>query len=375
MEELVEYKEIFMRRPSENYNKYRCLIIECENYKRGFNLEGSIDEDLYNLNNIVRDIVKKDKYYNNFKIIDYRNGYDIVLIYRENLLEINDVKEEDYINSLKRNIERKINTNVYIYKGKEIDDSRDIITAYNSAVIQRVLDEVSKIKNINEMNDKLTDSYSLGKAYIREIINGIQEYNQNKIIENIDLLYYSFKINLTDLEVIKMEFNYLIYKTIILLKDLNLEHSNNIIKFITYDLNEILIRRGSYKYLKGFLLELSKYIKEAKESLSLDVLTCVVNEINDNYMNKISLKTLGKKYFINSAYLGQLFMKKYNKNFKDYLNEVRIEKAVELLCNSDNKVYEISELVGYSNTDYFIKKFMEIKGTTPLRYKVDIAKL
>ena len=114
--------------------------------------------------------------------------------------------------------------------------------------------------------------------------------------------------------------------------------------------------------------------REVKEFGSYDVLAYIVNEINDNYMNKISLKYLGKKYFINSAYLGQLFLKKYNKNFKDYLNEVRIEKAVELLYNTDRKVYEISELVGYSNTDYFIKKFKEVKGRTPLMYKVEIFK-
>ncbi len=116
------------------------------------------------------------------------------------------------------------------------------------------------------------------------------------------------------------------------------------------------------------------FMREVKEFGSYDVLAYIVNEINDNYMNKISLKYLGKKYFINSAYLGQLFLKKYNKNFKDYLNEVRIEKAVELLYNTDRKIYEISELVGYSNTDYFIKKFKEVKGRTPLMYKVETLK-
>ena len=73
---------------------------------------------------------------------------------------------------------------------------------------------------------------------------------------------------------------------------------------------------------------------------------------------------------INSAYLGKLFQKKYNKTFKDYLSEIRIEKSIELLRNTDKKVYEISTSVGYSNSDYFIKKFMEIKGTTPFQYKM-----
>ena len=156
------------------------------------------------------------------------------------------------------------------------------------------------------------------RTYIKKIIDGIQEENYKKIKENVDLLYFSFKINSASQEVKNIEFNYLIYKIIIIFKELDLEYSNH-------------------------------------------------NTIKS--MKSLSLKYLGKKYFINSAYLGQLFQRKYNKTFKDYLNEIRIEKSIELLRDTDKKVYEISEIVGYSNTDYFIKKFVEIKGTTPFQYK------
>lgn len=208
------------------------------------------------------------------------------------------------------------------------------------------------------------------RTYIKKIIDGIQEENYKKIKENVDLLYFSFKINSASQEVKNIEFNYLIYKIIIIFKELDLEYSNqNTIKFIIFDLHENLINKGSSKYLKGFLCELANYIKLFKEDNSCNILSYVINEINNNYMKSLSLKYLGKKYFINSAYLGQLFQRKYNKTFKDYLNEIRIEKSIELLRDTDKKVYEISEIVGYSNTDYFIKKFVEIKGTTPFQYK------
>ena len=54
---------------------------------------------------------------------------------------------------------------------------------------------------------------------------------------------------------------------------------------------------------------------------------------------------------------------------KDYLNCVRIEKAKELLLNSNEKVYKISELVGYNNVDYFINKFTKVVGTTPSKFR------
>ena len=86
-------------------------------------------------------------------------------------------------------------------------------------------------------------------------------------------------------------------------------------------------------------------------------------------MKKLSLKYLSEKYYVNSAYLGQIFKKQYNISFKDYLNAYRIERAAELLKRSDEKIYKIAEKVGYSNTDYFISKFVQLKEKTPLQYR------
>ncbi|MBS4957934.1 MAG: helix-turn-helix transcriptional regulator [Clostridium sp.] len=369
MEELVGYKESFMGNTLGKKLKFRCLIIEFEVY----NIEdASLNKKKLmecNLNNIISDIVNEDEYYISFKLIEQKSGYDISFVYNKKIMEMNGENEEDYINFLKESIEQKINHKVHIYIGKEVNNNRDIILSYKSAEILRLLVNSSDLNYYdNIVNENY--SYKLGKIYIDELIEQVQENNEEKIIENIDLLYDSFKTNSVSLEFIKMDFNYLTYRIIMLIKDLDLECNNNkIIEFITYDLHENLMRRGSNRYLKGFLLELSGYLKKIKENISDNVLNYVIKEVAENYMDKLSLKSISEKYYINSAYLGQLFLKKYNKSFKDYLNEFRIEKAVYLLLNTNKKVYEIATMVGYSNTDYFIKRFMEVKGMTPLRYK------
>ena len=45
-----------------------------------------------------------------------------------------------------------------------------------------------------------------------------------------------------------------------------------------------------------------------------------------------------------------------------------------MLLRSDDKVYVIAEAVGFNNTDYFISKFVQIKGTTPLQYRKKLLK-
>lgn len=120
--------------------------------------------------------------------------------------------------------------------------------------------------------------------------------------------------------------------------------------------------------LTSYLSALDIKASEGGEG-DVELLSRIEDEIQKNYRENLSLKELSDKYFINSAYLGQLFKKKYGIYFKDYLNCVRIDKAKELLLNSNEKVYKISELVGYNNVDYFINKFTKVVGTTPSKFR------
>lgn len=52
-----------------------------------------------------------------------------------------------------------------------------------------------------------------------------------------------------------------------------------------------------------------------------------------------------------------------------FLDEVRMEKAVEILRHSNLMVYEVAELVGYSNVDYFYKKFKQYHQVSPNEFR------
>lgn len=83
----------------------------------------------------------------------------------------------------------------------------------------------------------------------------------------------------------------------------------------------------------------------------------IEREIRENYAKNITLKSLSEKYYVNSAYLGQLFRKKNGQSFKDYLNNYRMERAADLLLHTDKKIVEIAEEVGYHDLDYFVNPF------------------
>ncbi len=56
-------------------------------------------------------------------------------------------------------------------------------------------------------------------------------------------------------------------------------------------------------------------------------------------------------------------------SFKNYLTNYRIKEAAKQIINTDDKINRIAENVGYKDSDYFIRKFIEIMGCTPSKYR------
>ena len=64
-----------------------------------------------------------------------------------------------------------------------------------------------------------------------------------------------------------------------------------------------------------------------------------------------------------------LFKKELNQNFVDYVWDVRLKKAKQLLVETDMNIDEIAFSVGYTTSLGFRKKFKETMGTTPAQYR------
>lgn len=92
-------------------------------------------------------------------------------------------------------------------------------------------------------------------------------------------------------------------------------------------------------------------------------------------MKKMSLKSLGEQFYVNNVYLGQLYKKKYGIVFRDYLNNLRMEKALELLEDTNLRIYAIAEEVGFGKPEYFINKFVQNYHMTPNQYRIRSRKL
>ncbi len=101
-----------------------------------------------------------------------------------------------------------------------------------------------------------------------------------------------------------------------------------------------------------------------------DVVSCMCLYVQLNYADReLNLEKVADSMKLNSNYLSRLFKKEKGENFSDYLTDVRMEKAKELLGGTKLKTYRIAEEVGYGDPHYFSQVFKKRYGMVPAEYR------
>lgn len=123
-------------------------------------------------------------------------------------------------------------------------------------------------------------------------------------------------------------------------------------------------------YIKGYLSKICDIIA-AYKSASPDrkIIEQVIRYMRENYAADINLNIVANHFGKNNSYLSVLFKKETGQNFIDFLTQIRIEKAKELLSKSSLKVNDVALKVGYPNSKHFHLVFKKIVGITPMQYR------
>lgn len=111
------------------------------------------------------------------------------------------------------------------------------------------------------------------------------------------------------------------------------------------------------------------YIQLRRDNMTNTHVKQMLDYIQDNLAEPLSVDMIADYIGLNRMYTGRLFKQYTNCNMADYINQMRIEKAAELLEQTDMKIKDIAESVGFNNTHYFIRIFKRLKEVTPGAYR------
>ena len=128
-------------------------------------------------------------------------------------------------------------------------------------------------------------------------------------------------------------------------------------------------KRYLYEIMQYFTEQFDMIIRSVGNSTSDNILDKVTDYIDHNYQMPLRLEQIAELFGYSSSYLGKQFTAKTGLNFNTYLDKIRIDHAVDLLDNTNMKIYEIATCVGYRNVDYFHQKFKKFMNTSPAEYR------
>lgn len=218
----------------------------------------------------------------------------------------------------------------------------------------------------NKLKHKFDFKYYSNQIYLLNLDNALN-YLKQYLIESIK------NININEFE-LKTLFENALYNIINILDELNfnMEEMNNSKLEYFQKIDETKSPDELLDLLDIITNDTNSLLNNDESKLNDHIINKIFEYISKHYYEQLSLKQVADKFHFNYYYLSSYFSSHNSEGFSEYLNKIRLEKAIELLGNEQIPVSEISFMVGYSDHSYFCKVFKKFKKLTPSKFRRNI---
>jgi len=221
------------------------------------------------------------------------------------------------------------------------------------------------LEETEDLQNYKADSLEIKEKKLCESILDCNEQEAIAIVDDIldNIIYSSNDINEVRLK---------LYEFLVLLnKSLNSNRNmrNKIPENLFDDLKNICCKADGKMYVQEYLSKVMEKINQLKADKTGLMLEKAKKYIHQHYNQDISLDDIASMSGFSTYYFCKMFKKYYHVSFTDYLTSLRIKHAKELLQNPDLSIKEITEMIGYLDSNYFTRVFKKYEGLTPTEYR------
>lgn len=308
-----------------------------------------------------------------FSVTQRKGCYDVGIICCDELCRLHEMNAPMFLEKLRLFLSHTVQFPILYYVGTQVHKLTELPESYRTAAVARTCQAFTADRDTDWLERKMkvsSNSVSVDKHIMDSMINAVAANDQAEIKNYVSQLYKQLRETNIDEELISIDMDYFLFHLIHLAfqQDDNV-NQEEILHYISESAFENDGTHGNESRFLHFVTEYAEYLATLRSKCAKGVLGNIEKDIQTHYAEDLSLKTLSEKYYLNSAYLGQIFKKKFGVSFKNYLTNLRVEKAAQLLLETDDKVYKVAEQVGYHDIDYFIDRFVEMKGCTPTKFR------
>jgi|GEM_PF-55964 len=275
-------------------------------------------------------------------------------------------------------------------------DSGTVETGYDRGEksLCRIFEEVESL-----MDEKF---YNTGRQVymMSEMYSGAQQSEDSSLEDDAIIRNIRTALSVKDESMLRSEFGRITnkYRTEAAASQIYIKHIfSNIIKMISECSSQEVVTDDDTQSVMESLDEM-KYIERLYLTTSFEESAAVVEEcvdiicerfgasqqtshretekvkqyIYENYASELSLDTLAAKVYMTPSYLSYVFKQETGQNLSKFIKAFRMTKAAELLKDTDKKIVDVSEDVGYANVSYFCQSFRDYFGVSPQRFRENL---
>ncbi|MCM3129113.1 MULTISPECIES: response regulator [unclassified Paenibacillus] len=274
--------------------------------------------------------------------------------------------------------EVKLEGRLFLYTGKRVQGIASIRESYESAkqaLLYKFIYDDTGIVILDDNHHSALKYLPLEEQMYRRVMEQIEESDMESLPVTIESMFRSFQEKNYAPEAMKMNIHQCVNHAVKVLKDMGGDEDRLdawVPMTSWYDHN--LSLKAIRDLFTKFAAESALYIAELRKEQGTRGIHKIKLYIDSHFQDNISLKSIAGVFYMNPVYLGQRFKKTYGLYFNDYLLHLRIQEAKKLLRQTDLRIYEIAERVGYGNSDYFVTQFEKLMQMSPSDYRQGLLK-
>ena len=144
----------------------------------------------------------------------------------------------------------------------------------------------------------------------------------------------------------------------------------------SYCRNTIVLSREQIEGVIGYLKLMGQLIVSTHQNLMFmesvnapDKILAVQDYIHQNFAKPLTVESVAGKFFFSTNYFSRIFRREIGVGFNSYLNCYRVDKAKEMLEETELSIGEISFFCGFGSISQFNRVFRSVTGTTPREFR------
>ncbi|WP_027092899.1 helix-turn-helix domain-containing protein [Cohnella thermotolerans] len=276
---------------------------------------------------------------------------------------------------LKNYIQGHFKKTVTIGIGPEVYRMEDIHLSHKQsmeALKYKLVMGPNAIITADDIPDYSAEEFHRLFAFTDNMIDSIKVLDEEKLRQQVREWFDSLASSNVRPDIIKQLVVQLLMKAAVVASDIGVPRED---LAPAQKVNETLEQYESLEqiadFVTGILADFIDRIRTRRHNREKnEAIEKILRYIQKNYMShEMSLSYLSSQFHISVSHLSKMFKDYTGGNFIDYLMEIRIGKAKEMLARGNGKIRDIAESVGYNNVNSFTRIFKKITGLTPSEYR------